>query len=135
MVLSLEPCLETYKTAKPAIHGRSVYNLHRPLTAKQPAQIHPGPLRGGEEQSNYILKQQSEARSASKQTSSTHTNTDRFRHKQYVCLRLCRILLSPGAEFDWPSQCCMCTFALQLFCRVSHFYFVKLREAALETGI
>lgn len=72
--LSAEPCLETYKTAKPAIHGRSVYNLHRPLTAKQPAQIHPGPLRGGEEQSNYILKQQSEAGSACKQTSSTHTN-------------------------------------------------------------
>lgn len=94
IALSVEPCLETHKTAKPAIHGRSVYNLHRPLTAKQPAQIHPGPLRGGEEQSNYILKQQSEARSACKQTSSTHTNTDRFRHKQYVCSRLCRVLLS-----------------------------------------
>ena len=91
MPLSVEPCLETRKTAKPAIHGRSVYNLHRPLTAKQPAQIHPGPLRGGEEQSNYILKQQSEARSACKQTSSTHTNTDRFRHKQYVCSRLCGV--------------------------------------------
>lgn len=71
--------METRKTAKAAIHGRSVYNLHRPLTAKQPAQIHPGPLRGGgEEQSNYILKQQSEANPACKQTSSTHTNTDRL---------------------------------------------------------
>lgn len=71
--------METRKTAKAAIHGRSVYNLHRPLTAKQPAQIHPGPLRGGgEEQSNYILKQQSEASPACKQTSSTHTNTDRL---------------------------------------------------------
>lgn len=74
--LSGGPCLETRKTAKAAIHGRSVYNLHRPLTAKQPAQIHPGPLRGGgEEQSNYILKQQSEASPACKQTSSTHTQT------------------------------------------------------------
>lgn len=81
MALSVEPCLETRETAKAAIHGRSVYNLHRPLTAKQPAQIHPGPLRGGEEQSNYILKQQSEARSACKQTSSTHTNSGRLRHE------------------------------------------------------
>lgn len=77
--LSGGPCLETRKTAKAAIHGRSVYNLHRPLTAKQPAQIHPGPLReGGGEQSNYILKQQSEASPACKQTSSTHTNTERL---------------------------------------------------------
>lgn len=83
MALSGEPCLETYKTAKPAIHGRSVYNLHRPLTAKQPAQSHPGPLRGREEQSNYILKHQSESRSACKQTlsSRTHTNTDGFRRR------------------------------------------------------
>lgn len=77
--LSGGPCLETRKTAKAAIHGRSVYNLHWPLTAKQPTQIHPGPLRGGgKEQSNYILKQQSEASLACKQTSSTHTNTDRL---------------------------------------------------------
>lgn len=75
MVLSVEPCLETRKTAKAAIHGRSVYNLHRPLTAKQPAQIHHGAHRGGEEQSNYILKQQSEARSTSKQTPGRRTQT------------------------------------------------------------
>lgn len=94
MALSVEPCLETHKTAKPAIHGRSVYNLPRPLTAKQPAQIHPGPLWGGEEQSNYILKQQSEASSAHKQTSSTLTDTDRFGHNQCVCSIHCRVLLS-----------------------------------------
>ena len=99
MALSVEPCLETHKTAKPAIHGRSVYNLHRPLTAKQPAQIHPGLLRGGEEQSNYILKQQSKASSACKQTSSTHTNTHRFRHKQYVCQILGGLLFSFGLEY------------------------------------
>lgn len=120
MALSVEPCLETHKTAKPAIHGRSVYNLHRPLTAKQPAQIHPGPLRGGEEQSNYILKQQSEARSACKQTSSAHTNTDRFRHEQYVCSRLCRVLLSFGYEYAWPSYsggCVPCSTVILLICR------------------
>lgn len=115
MALSVEPCLEAHKTAKPAIHGRSVYNLHRPLPAKQPAQIHPGPLRGGEEQSNYILKQQSESRSACKQTSGTHTNTVRFRHKQYICSRLCSVLLSLGFENVWPIWCCVCTLQYSYF--------------------
>lgn len=95
MALSAQPCLETYKTAKPAIHGRSVYNLYRPLTAKQPAQIHAGPLRGGEEQSNYILKQQSEAGLACKHTASTHTNTDRFKHEKYICSRVCSLIKDP----------------------------------------
>lgn len=101
--LSAEPCLETHKTAKPAIHGRSVYNLHRPLTAKQPAQIHPGPLRGGEEQSNYILKQQSEASLACKHTSNTHTNM-RI-HGQSVCLLLEGALSGFGHKYVWSVQC------------------------------
>lgn len=48
MPLSEAPCLEMRKTAKPAIHERSVYNLLWPLTAKQCAAEHYGPLQGEE---------------------------------------------------------------------------------------
>lgn len=48
MALSEAPCLEMRKTAKPAIHERSVYNLPWPLTAKQCAAEHYGPLQGEE---------------------------------------------------------------------------------------
>lgn len=48
MALSEAPCLEMRKTAKPAIHERSVYNLLWPLTAKQCAVEHYGPLQGEE---------------------------------------------------------------------------------------
>lgn len=44
MALSGAPCLEMRKTAKPAIHRRSVYNLLWPATAKQSAAKHHGPL-------------------------------------------------------------------------------------------